>query len=128
MAGMSEERKKSVGQWVAGALVLLLVLYVLSFGPACWLCSRLGIWADVLPVVYRPILTAMHVDQFSSRVEEWRLAGALPPPLPAASSSPLRWYSDLEAGEGWYWYCVLRRAPDGEVIHYWVFVPRDTRL
>ena len=32
---------KSVWPWIAGLLVGLPVLYVASFGPACWLTSRL---------------------------------------------------------------------------------------
>ena len=129
---MSEDRKKSVWQWIGGALVLLPVLYALSFGPACWFCSRVGIWAESLPVVYRPILAVMHVDQFSLVVEDWRSSGGGTDghtyPIPAAHSSPIRRYADLGAEDGWAWYCVLRRTPDGEVIHYWVFAPRDTRL
>ena len=34
-AGMSEERKKPVWQWIIGLLVMAPVLYVASFGPVC---------------------------------------------------------------------------------------------
>jgi len=37
---MSEVRKKPVWPWIVGVLVVVPVLYVLSFGPACWLGSR----------------------------------------------------------------------------------------
>ena len=33
---MSEERKKSVWPWIVALLIGLPVLYVASFGPACW--------------------------------------------------------------------------------------------
>jgi hypothetical protein len=36
---MSEERKP-VWPWIVGVLIGLPVLYVASFGPACWACSR----------------------------------------------------------------------------------------
>lgn len=34
---MSEERKNPVWPWIAALLIGLPVLYVASFGPACWL-------------------------------------------------------------------------------------------
>jgi hypothetical protein len=33
---MSEARKNAVGPWIAALLVGLPVVYVASFGPACW--------------------------------------------------------------------------------------------
>jgi hypothetical protein len=38
---MSEQRKRpSVAFWAAVGLVVLALLYVVSFGPACWIASR----------------------------------------------------------------------------------------
>jgi len=39
---MSEERKKLIWPSIAAMLVVLPVLYVVSFGPVCWLVSRTG--------------------------------------------------------------------------------------
>ncbi|MGQ0634866.1 MAG: hypothetical protein ACT4QC_09670 [Planctomycetaceae bacterium] len=36
-----KERRRSFGFWAAGVLVAGGVLYPLSFGPACWVESRL---------------------------------------------------------------------------------------
>jgi hypothetical protein len=128
---MDEEQKKSVWPRIAGMLVLLSVMYVLSFGPACWFCSRLGIWADVLPEVYRPILGLMHVPNYSETITHWRSSGAATVgwkfPMPAASSSPIRWYSNLGAADGWYWYCVVRIDPDDQLRYRWVFAPPESR-
>jgi len=53
---MSEERKRPVWPWVAFLLIGLPVLYVASFGPACWAmdCTRQG--HRVVAAVYRPLL------------------------------------------------------------------------
>ena len=39
---MSDERKRSVWPWIVALLIGLPVLYVASFGPACWWISRLN--------------------------------------------------------------------------------------
>jgi hypothetical protein len=48
---MSEERKKSgAWPWIVALLIVLPVLYVLSFGPACWLASKSGeAYSDIRP-------------------------------------------------------------------------------
>jgi len=57
---MSEERKKAVWPWTAVLLIALPVLYVASFGPACWLASKTGVaYGEVMPsrglFVYWPL-------------------------------------------------------------------------
>jgi hypothetical protein len=37
---MSEPRQNHIGLWLAGLLIGLPVLYVASFGPACWWFSK----------------------------------------------------------------------------------------
>jgi hypothetical protein len=81
--------------WLAGrsrrfwiAIALLPVLYVASFGPACWISSRVnyGNWINftVLPTVYRPLLLAMLCHR--------RIAIAV------------EWYAGLGAASGWRWF------------------------
>jgi hypothetical protein len=54
---MSEDRKKpGVAFWATVVLVMLLVAYPLSFGPACWIANRTDLFDDDdLPAIYRPI-------------------------------------------------------------------------
>lgn len=56
---MTERKKTSVWAWVVAALVGLPALYLLSFGPACWIECWLWNGKDELmpPVmgIYRPI-------------------------------------------------------------------------
>jgi hypothetical protein len=128
---MSEEQKKAAWPRIAGWLVLLSVLYVLSFGPACWFCSRIGIWVDVLPDVYRPVLAQMHVPNYKETIREWRSSGAATVgwkfAMPAASNSPMQWYSGLGAAHGWFWCCVVRIDADGQLRYRWVFAPPESR-
>jgi hypothetical protein len=53
---MSTSRKKpSLAFWATVVMVAVLT-YPLSFGPACWTSERTGIGASALSVAYQPIL------------------------------------------------------------------------
>lgn len=53
---MSDARTKSgFGFWALAALAVVL-LYPLSFGPACWISQRAGWNGAVVSIVYQPIL------------------------------------------------------------------------
>src|SRR5262245_6608721 len=70
---MSDDRKKPLWPWIVALLIGLPVLYVASFGPACWLGSR-----DIVEIsaLYRPI---------SAWLPDGELAG------------PVGWYATLGA-------------------------------
>ncbi len=51
---MSDDRKKSVWPWIVALVIGLPVLYVASFGPACWLTSR-GWISDTTMLLYIPL-------------------------------------------------------------------------
>jgi hypothetical protein len=54
--GMSEERKKpGIAFRTAVVVVMLVVAYPLSFGPACWIASRNQPSGDHVSAAYRPI-------------------------------------------------------------------------
>jgi hypothetical protein len=53
---MGDDRKKpGVAFWATVGLVVVLVGYPLSFGPACWINQRKGIGGPAIATVYRPI-------------------------------------------------------------------------
>jgi len=54
-AGMNEFRKQPSASFWATVLLAVLVLYPLSFGPACWIASYGHVDADDLRFVYRPL-------------------------------------------------------------------------
>jgi len=50
---MSEERKKALWPWFAALLIGLPVLYVASFGPACWVADHHEpAWKPVWEIYY----------------------------------------------------------------------------
>jgi len=51
---MSDDRKTPLWPWIMALLMWLPVLYVLSFGPACWIVSRTKPRYFV-PLIYFPI-------------------------------------------------------------------------
>jgi hypothetical protein len=81
---MSDEPNKPLWSWIAVVLIGIMVLYVASFGPACWISSRTNIGAPVVDVAYHPLLLV------------W-----LHCPRPVGKS--FVWYSSLAAADGWMW-------------------------
>lgn len=55
---MDERAKKSDGAFWTTVVVLLPVLYVASFGPACWMTSYVGADGAVVNRIYRPLMRA----------------------------------------------------------------------
>jgi hypothetical protein len=90
-------RRERWAKWTLAAIVGLPVLYVLSFGPACWISSRTNSGTELLPSCYRPIVSGL-------TLHETRLSAAI------------QWYSQLGAASGWRW------APDGIAISddHWI--------
>lgn len=78
--------------WVLRLFVVVLalpVLYVGSFGPACWATSRTGIGATQLARLYWPIVWQFHdplVEEEGTPLED-----------------ALKWYANLGAAQGWCW-------------------------
>ena len=54
-AAMTSRKKPVTGFWIAVALVAVLVGYPLSFGPACWIFSRIRFCSSTVLNVYRPL-------------------------------------------------------------------------
>ena len=86
---MSEERRKVVWLWLA-ALIAIPVLYVASFGPACWLCLRAQIAGDKLRLIYRPILIIGSPSEY-----KWPDPDDLGP-----AQCAILWYANLLAPPG----------------------------
>jgi hypothetical protein len=56
---MTSSAKQPGATFWATVVVVVIALYVASFGPACWISSHTGIGYVALPKAYRPILDAM---------------------------------------------------------------------
>ena len=97
---MSEEPKKPGAAYnVAVGLILLLLLYLLSFGPACWIASRTIRGATTIGDCYRPITWAMWGNE---RI----LIG-------------MNWYAQLGSNGRWEWR-TTDKDPDRLV---WTYTP-----
>jgi hypothetical protein len=59
-------RRERWAKWMLAGVVGLPMLYVLSFGPACWIASR--IWVGFALVPYRPIAWATDHDLVNFRI------------------------------------------------------------
>ena len=55
---MSDERRP-VWPWIAALLIGLPVLYVASFGPACWAADLAGSGDAYVTILYRPVFRLM---------------------------------------------------------------------
>jgi hypothetical protein len=94
---MSDDRKP-VWPWIVALLIGLPVLYVASFGPACWLESRGYVDADTVGPTYWPI-----VALYSS----WRI-------IPV--SEAIYWYATIGVPENG---TASMREPG--IYSYWQF-------
>ena len=83
---MTDRKKPNWPLRTIGLVLMLPVLYVASFGPACWISSRLGstTGAGIVSRVFDPAI------RVGSRHSETvlKLVG---------------WYSEAAAAEGWKW-------------------------
>lgn len=102
---MTDHKKTGVAFWAAVVVVVVLVLYPLSFGPACWITSRLDRGADMVPVLYHPFTSAMS------------------PQTDTTIDSVIIWYAELGAAENWVWGAVWEagETPGSEHVRWdWV--------
>lgn len=65
-------------------IVALLLLYPISFGPACWVASHLNTGRRLMPIVYRPMALAIF------RGPDWL-------------ANSLSRYSELLSAPRWRW-------------------------
>jgi len=52
---MSDERRKPLLPWIAALLIGLPVLYVASFGPACWYATSNAVMVPTVARFYWPL-------------------------------------------------------------------------
>ena len=106
---IANREKPGVAFWATMALVVI-VLYVLCIGPACWISSHTGAGDSAVSVVYRPLTWGMSNSK--------RIEGAI------------SWYSQLAAAKDWTW--VRSRVAtnqirhwelDGEGLDKWLYSP-----
>jgi hypothetical protein len=86
---MNTPRKPLWPKIVATVVVALPVLYVASFGPACWFSSRSRRATREVSFIYRPMTFALS-NNFSGPLD-----------------STLRWYAKIGAAPRWEWFPAI---------------------
>jgi hypothetical protein len=81
-------RRERWAKWMLAVVLVVPVLYVASFGPACWMSSRTRKGNELLPTFYRPIVACLLIET---------------PPI----GRLFRWYADLCSAKNWGWFRVL---------------------
>jgi hypothetical protein len=118
-AVMGSDLRTTVGFWAIVVVVSLLLLYSLSFGPACWINRWTGVGSRAMAILYRPV------------------SGFLDPSTTAGGM--LNWYARLgvEDGvflnwgieEGPHWFDAMSKSDLSPLPVVWPFdPPRDSGL
>ncbi len=119
--GMSDDRKKHLWPWIVALLIGLPVLYVASFGPACWISSRFNIGRKVLPTAYRPITAGIRIKDFQWCIAQLRAGGSVTMQPRRSGLDVLDWYSRVGSAEHWHWCYDVRLHPGNKVEQHWVW-------
>lgn len=67
----SDRKKPGVAFWTTVVLVVVLVGYPLSFGPACWLVNQGNARIEVVCRVYRPFVRVAATENRMGRFLKW---------------------------------------------------------
>jgi hypothetical protein len=77
-------RRERWAKWTLAAVVGVPTLYIMSFGPACWISSRVTVGVPVVNVVYLPMMRIENVS-------------------PEFIQDGILWYSRIGSARGWCW-------------------------
>ena len=89
-------RRERWAKWTLATIIAVPLLYVLSFGPWCWISSRLSGEPRWIPLAYRPVTSIAAKASLTRRT--------------------LNWYAQILAPDGW----GLVWMPHGD-IYDWVW-------
>jgi hypothetical protein len=81
----AQNKRPGVAFWATIMMLVLLVGYPLSFGPACWMTSQLNAGASAIPVAYRPLTWVMS------------------PVANTVVNRVTTWYAKIGAPDDWQW-------------------------
>jgi len=90
------DKRKPLWPWIAALLIGLLLLYVASFGPACWVNQRTGRGGRLLVTTYRPLLWIADSLHWYRPLEWYTRLGI-------SDSNLWPWFLDNEKAETTVW-------------------------
>ncbi len=76
---MSDDRKKSLWPWIVALLVALPLIYVVSFGPACWASLRMKTGGGLVGAIYHPVFWLAMEKDVARGPTLWYLSAGAPP-------------------------------------------------
>src|SRR4051812_6264463 len=92
---MTDRKKPGVAFWATVVMVVALMAYPLSVGPACWISSRMGGGeCNFVSRLYAPVFSACRR-------------------CPKSIMKFARWYSEVGAEASWKWHFNYWRMTDG---------------
>jgi hypothetical protein len=88
---MDKPGKPSLGFWVTVVCLSSLVLYPLSFGPACWINQRSGIGSRAILIGYRPIIWISENTGAAGAIVSYASLGASADVRPVFLDADIQW-------------------------------------
>jgi hypothetical protein len=89
--------RPGAGFW-ATVIVVVLLAYPVSFGPACWINERAGMGARAVSAAYRPIIWVAEIDPRAERAALWYASlGVTSGRSPAIVAGEIHWTSGIFA-------------------------------
>jgi hypothetical protein len=90
--------------WTLAIVIGVPALYALSFGPACWITSRLNFGARSIPVIYRPMT--------------WALGNPETHSIPSVTiARTFRWYAKVAGRTDWEWRFTIDASQPGRILY-----------
>jgi hypothetical protein len=119
----SDRKKPGVAFWMTVAVVVVLA-YPLSFGPACWISSRIEIGRKLLSVVYRPMTAGIRIKDFQVLLADAHSrvvaeGGGLRMQPARSGLNLIDWYAKVGAADHWHWCYDVEHCPNNGFTQRW---------
>ena len=85
------DERKPLWPWIATLLIGLPVLYLASFGPACWLNERGVLGAAAVSAIYSPVLATAENGRLPKALDWYARLGATPDDFPFVFDKTITW-------------------------------------
>jgi hypothetical protein len=90
---MTSRKQPGVAFWATVVVVVAMVAYPLSFGPACWLNERGFLGAAPVSALYSPVLATAENGRLPKIIDRYARLGARPDDFPYIINKMITWKS-----------------------------------
>ena len=88
--------KPGVAFWATVVVIVVLLAYPLSFGPACWLNERGLVGRAAVSAVYSPVLATAENGRLPKVIDWYARLAAKPDAFPFVSDGTITWWKNLK--------------------------------